>query len=779
MSANLSGLQSLFAARLSAAIAAAEAATGAKASFLSGRRTAAQGVEIWNRATDFGRHAPSFAAAPPGKSLHEQGMAVDMADGPVRNWVQAHAKEYGLEAATAYDRAHGKWSHDPPHIQLARGTPKTAYDSTPSMWAGDGQRLPPENIPNVAPAAQGPATLRKGMSDRSTNGAVSQLQSSLAAGNFYKGKIDGQFGPQTAAAVRAFEQSSGLNVDRGVAGPQVLGRLASTTAAGDIMSARAIAPGGPGAVPDASPLDIAFGRPPQPDSPAVVSATPYTGTRGQAGASRFSPGGSRAAMANLAASAEPPAPGGVPAYARGPSDIASSGGLTSGGPPSELAANPPRPLDAPGGPAWGASGPSNVGAGLMPQYAGGPLHLMDANNPAFGAKAASGLQDWTAAAPPGGGPWGTSPYFSDPNGANGIASWVDPPLSPTEANSRDPFAGSPAMGYSPADPALLRSSGGSAPGGPIDPQTLAMLQRNVPGANDPFTNWQRDQLANTMGGMGGNSVESYSRGFTGTPSDPTTGINGVMAGLRGGPAALGGAVVSGLGHASDTINGWFSGGNPAAFADPGLFNRVPPAVHEPYGVPSDIMPYSPLPQQQSSLSGFGSSNVMFGNAGADRFGPAGGERAPFTLARGDDGYTTLPGGIPQGQPGLQFDAPPAAYVPQPAIRTDPVQQQSMLRSAGGESQHSDYKSLGGGNGPGGYNVASNSYAPWSGAAPYQGYMGGGFATPSGNYSNSPYTPSGYTAPNFTPGSGGSTYATMPNGYGGGTYVDSHGNVHQY
>ena len=48
-----------------------------------------------------------------------------------------------------------------------------------------------------------------------------------------------------------------------------------------------------------------------------------------------------------------------------------------------------------------------------------------------------------------------------------------------------------------------------------------------------------------------------------------------------------------------------------------------------------------------------------------------------------------------------------------------------------------------------------------------------------SYSNSPFTPAGYTAPNFDQGSGGPTYAYQPNGQGGGTYVDSHGNVHTY
>jgi hypothetical protein len=46
-------------------------------------------------------------------------------------------------------------------------------------------------------------------------------------------------------------------------------------------------------------------------------------------------------------------------------------------------------------------------------------------------------------------------------------------------------------------------------------------------------------------------------------------------------------------------------------------------------------------------------------------------------------------------------------------------------------------------------------------------------------SNSPFTPQGYTAPNFNPISGGPTYSYQPNGQGGGSYVDSQGRVHQY
>jgi hypothetical protein len=65
-----------------------------------------------------------------------------------------------------------------------------------------------------------------------------------------------------------------------------------------------------------------------------------------------------------------------------------------------------------------------------------------------------------------------------------------------------------------------------------------------------------------------------------------------------------------------------------------------------------------------------------------------------------------------------------------------------------------------------------NYAP-AAPNPYGGYTTGS------SYSASPFTPAGYTAPNFSPVSGGSLYSYQPNGQGGGTYVDSQGRVHQY
>jgi peptidoglycan hydrolase-like protein with peptidoglycan-binding domain len=58
---------------------------------------------------------------------------------------------------------------------------------------------------------------------------VAELQRLLAAAGVYTKKVDGQFGPVTEAAVRAFQKKQGLAVD-GWAGPQTLAALRRVTA---------------------------------------------------------------------------------------------------------------------------------------------------------------------------------------------------------------------------------------------------------------------------------------------------------------------------------------------------------------------------------------------------------------------------------------------------------------------------------------------------------------------------------------------------------------------
>ena len=60
----------------------------------------------------------------------------------------------------------------------------------------------------------------------STGSAVADLQRRLHAAGFYQGALDGDFGPQTKAAVVAFQKSKGL-AGGGVVGPTTWGLLAS------------------------------------------------------------------------------------------------------------------------------------------------------------------------------------------------------------------------------------------------------------------------------------------------------------------------------------------------------------------------------------------------------------------------------------------------------------------------------------------------------------------------------------------------------------------------
>lgn len=58
---------------------------------------------------------------------------------------------------------------------------------------------------------------------------MKDIQIALAALGYRTGPIDGIFGPQTAAAIRAFQSDNGLPVD-GVAGPATLAKLGDTGA---------------------------------------------------------------------------------------------------------------------------------------------------------------------------------------------------------------------------------------------------------------------------------------------------------------------------------------------------------------------------------------------------------------------------------------------------------------------------------------------------------------------------------------------------------------------
>ena len=96
-------------------------------------------------------------------------------------------------------------------------------------------------------AAVAPTTLLK----RGSKGpAVTDLQTKLKAAGMNVGAIDGDFGPTTEAAVRAFQKRSGLEID-GVAGPATMGALSRSAAPNPATPAPAAPAAGTPAAPAA------------------------------------------------------------------------------------------------------------------------------------------------------------------------------------------------------------------------------------------------------------------------------------------------------------------------------------------------------------------------------------------------------------------------------------------------------------------------------------------------------------------------------------------------
>jgi peptidoglycan hydrolase-like protein with peptidoglycan-binding domain len=189
-------------------------------------------------------------------------------------------------------------------------------------------------IPNPAalsaavPTAVAP-TLRRGMTDRMTGGAVSALQQRLQQAGYNLGRfgplrsgVDGVYGPVTAAAVKKFQTDQGLSQRDAVAGPQTQAALSNLPY--PPASIQSVTP------PAVSPMDYGFGNLPSPMFPAGVSAA-------VPGAPPAAPGPSPAAGAQAASGLQgytPPAPpagglAGVPAAgaqaASGSADLAPPG----------------------------------------------------------------------------------------------------------------------------------------------------------------------------------------------------------------------------------------------------------------------------------------------------------------------------------------------------------------------------------------------------------------------------------------------------------------------
>ena len=136
--------------------------------------------------------------ATPGKSNHNLGIAVDVhsASEPKRlNWLIANVKDFGFSWEVV--------PSEPWHLRYVCGD--TPPPAVVAFTAGQ-----------PAPAA---STAAAPVADVSKD-ANKELQQALKDKGFYNGAVDGDLGPKTQEAVKAFKVANKLNADS-IVGPKV------------------------------------------------------------------------------------------------------------------------------------------------------------------------------------------------------------------------------------------------------------------------------------------------------------------------------------------------------------------------------------------------------------------------------------------------------------------------------------------------------------------------------------------------------------------------------
>lgn len=772
---NFNGLNPIFAARISAAIADAEKATGGKAVVRSAYRTYGEQKALWNESTGNGRHAKSWAVASPGKSLHEQGMAFDLEAGPVRDWIEANASRYGLEPASS---RHG-WGYDPSHIQLARSVLKTPYDSTPNAYAEGGRKLPGVPVDpfgvvtakesgSLPSAAARPAqTLRKGMSGE----AVRQLQTALASHALYTGKIDGVYGPKTESAVRNAESMFGLPTrDKGVAGPQVLAALNPPSPA--------YASGGGVDSSPMSPYQPGQTTLPAAGSDAPLSFTPHslgpyiTGAPGRTGAEVPQP----FSTAGLPRPPAAPNPGLPP-----PEGLSNLSAMTGG-----MGQMPPG--------AGAGSGPF-LARPDHPSPNDTPLSLASIGK--YIANIPASIYDAT---------FGQNPAAATPSPTGTLYDKVPPAVpAPTPSpNDIAPFSYPPIPPTGPVDSLRLLSPGQIGAASSIGLKALAKTAPGLSNWTSPITD------GGPPLGFSGSGSSDFLTGSSGsammvppgspvTPSQSASPLSMDMSMPSGppqreaSPIALSGSagfsMPSGVGGFGERRNAFANGetnidpmdmnGLPSRFSAPG-YQPFPsganPALYASAGNPHIPGPsVSPRPIGSPSVAPMSWPDSFGPGPAAAAITPAGGQ--PYMY--GNNGAAL--GGPMAGVAPINF-APPLAYTPPPAVRPQAVKQAAVTALAKALTAGAGISAPGGSSG--GYAPTQSYFGQSPGSYSFAGMSPWGSATysmPGGGFSNSPFTPSGagWQSPNFSPGSGGPTYAYKPDGNGGGTFVNSRGETMSY
>jgi plastocyanin len=106
-----------------------------------------------------------------------------------------------------------------------KGVPTPSPSSPTAPTGPTGPSSPAAPSAGTASTVDGITTDKSTWMRTGTSGAgVEDLQKKLAAAGFDPGPLDGSFGPKTQAAVRAYQQANGLQVD-GIVGPETRGAL--------------------------------------------------------------------------------------------------------------------------------------------------------------------------------------------------------------------------------------------------------------------------------------------------------------------------------------------------------------------------------------------------------------------------------------------------------------------------------------------------------------------------------------------------------------------------
>ena len=107
----------------------------------------------------------------------------------------------------------------PTATPVAPAAPTATPTAKPTPIPTDAPTLAPTAEPTPTPTPTPGPTATPGLLKSGSQGtAVADIQARLQALGYYPGKIDGDFGSGTKAAVQAFQEENGLEAD-GVVGP--------------------------------------------------------------------------------------------------------------------------------------------------------------------------------------------------------------------------------------------------------------------------------------------------------------------------------------------------------------------------------------------------------------------------------------------------------------------------------------------------------------------------------------------------------------------------------